>query len=264
MSFTGFPFSSILCILILIFLYMFHTHHRGSAGMGKVGMIAIAAVVIVVVLIIVFMHSSTPPMGPGPSAIDNINNGTTQPTPTALAPDAQSASTTNATASNNGTNAATMPVAAPSALFTSSTDGFSVDFPGHPEQTASDYTSPLTGKKIPETEYKQSFTNGSGTTYYSVKVYGYAAALAPSIYLKEVLKEYAASAAAKYSGATMSDPQSTTVQGKAALSAVIAIPSHGQNYVVATENGGKTYIIGTYGISEDNYTAFIHSFSFAQ
>lgn len=240
---------------------MRHTHYRGSAGMSKIGMIAIAAAVIVVIFIIILMHSSAAPMGPGPSAIDN---GTMQPTSTAPTPAMDSASTTNSAASNGSAATKDMSVSAPSTPFTSSSDGFSASFPGHPDQTSSDYTSPLTGKKIPETEYKQSFTNGSGAAYYSVKVYGYAATLAPGIYLKEVLKEYAASAAVKYPGATMSAPQSTTVQGKTALSAIVTIPSHGENYVVATENGGKTYIIGTYGISEDNYTAFVNSVAFSQ
>jgi uncharacterized protein YxeA len=167
-----------------------------------------------------------------------------------------------AQAGSNGQSAAV-----PANLYTSSVDGFSVNFSGTPQVTKTTFNSPTAGS-IPVTKYMAESGSGSSTKYYAVDVYHYPQSYQfPSGYLTGAMDIYAMAASAKYPGAKLTSSQSTQFLGSAAMAGTITITIDGQqseNYVLITTKGQNTYGIGTYGMDQSDYNAFVNSFTFTQ
>jgi len=152
-------------------------------------------------------------------------------------------------------------------LYMSSADGFSVNFSGNPQVTTTTFNSPTAGS-IPVTKYIMASGSGLNTKYYSVDVYHYPQSYRfPSGYLTGAMDVYAMAVKAKYPGAKLTSSQSTQFLGSAAMAGTITVTIDGQpseNYVLITTKGQNTYGIGTYGMDQSDYHAFVNSFTFAQ
>jgi len=171
------------------------------------------------------------------------------------------------TGSNGQTAQPMQPTSAPAGLYTSSDDGFSANFSGTPKVTKTQFNS-LTAGNIPVTEYRMQSGSGSSTKYYAVSVYHYPASYQfPSGYLAAAMKVFAMGVSAKYPGAKLASQTPTQLQGNPAVSGVITVPvsmSKESGYLIITVKGQNTYGIGTYGVDQDSFNAFVNSFVFTQ
>lgn len=167
------------------------------------------------------------------------------------------------TATQNGNQQAA--TTAPS--YTSSKDGFAVNFPGTPTVTTTMFNS-MTAGSLPLTTYKEMASGTSSKAFYEVMVYHYPATYQfPDNYLAGALQVFGLAVNAKYSGTTIVDQTPTQFLGAPALFATITVPAEGTtnyDYVLLTTRGENTYIINTYGLSESDYNTFVGSFSFTQ
>jgi hypothetical protein len=78
---------------------------------------------------------------------------------------------------------------------------------------------------------------------------------------------FAMAVSAKYPGAKLTSSQQTELLGNAAIAGTFTVSSAGQqsdDYVTITTKGQDTYGIGTYGVSQSDYNAFVNSFTFTQ
>lgn len=164
-----------------------------------------------------------------------------------------------------GSNSQT--ASAPTGLYTSSDDGFSVNFSGTPSVNKSLFNS-LTAGSIPLTEYRVQSGNGSSTKYYEVNVYHYPQSYQfPSGYLSAATQIFAMAVGAKYPGAKLASQTPTQFLGNPAMSGTITVPVFGNQgfvYLLITVKGQNTYGIGTYGMDQNAYNAFVNSFTFTQ
>jgi hypothetical protein len=158
-------------------------------------------------------------------------------------------------------------VTAPTNLYTSSVDGFSVNFSGPPQVTKTTFNSPTAGP-IPVTKYMVESGSGLGTKYDVVDVYHYPQSYQfPTGYLTGAMNIYTMAVRAKYPNAKLTNSQSTQFLGNAAMAGTITITIDGQqseNYVLITTKGQNTYGIGTYGMNQSDYNTFVNSFTFTQ
>jgi flagellar basal body-associated protein FliL len=216
--------------------------------MNKKTIIAIAvAVVVVLVVVVVFAmgnHGSAPQGQYQPQA---------QSQPIQAAP-------------NNQAQAG-QPAAAPAGNYVSSDDGFSANFSGTPVVTKTQFNS-LTAGYIPLTEYRVQSGSGSSTKYFAVSVYHYPQTYQfPSGYLTAAMQVFAMGVGAKYPGAKLASQTPTQLLGAPAVSGVITVPIFGKQgdvYLTITTKGQNTYGIGTYGMDQASYNAFVNSFTFTQ
>jgi hypothetical protein len=172
---------------------------------------------------------------------------------------------------DHGSGAPTQPQqgqsTAPANLYTSSADGFSANFSGTPQVAKTTFNSPTAGS-IPVTKYMAESGSGSSTKYYAVDVYHYPQSYQfPSGYLTGAMDIYAMAVNSKYPGAKLTSAQPTQFLGNAAMQSTITVTIDGQqseNYVLITTKGQNMYGIGTYGMDQSDYNAFVHSFTFIQ
>jgi len=161
----------------------------------------------------------------------------------------------------------TQPASAPAGLYTSSEDGFSVNFSGTPQVTKSTFTSPSAGP-IPLTKYIVQSGSGSSAKYYVVYVYHYPQTYQfPAGYLTGAMDLFAMAVSAKYPGAKLTSQQPTQLLGNAAVAGTITVSTAGQqseDYLLITTKNQNTYGIGTYGVDQSGYNAFVNSFTFTQ
>jgi len=165
------------------------------------------------------------------------------------------------TSAQNGTHQAA------ATSYTSTADGFSMDFPETPTVTSKSFTSPSAGS-ISETDYTYvSSANGKGIVY-MVIVFHYPAAYRFSDnYLTGALQMFNTVINAKYPGTTVSDQTQSQFLGGSAISATIVVPFMGTptpGNVLITTKGQNTYVVSAYGLSQSDYNSFIGSFTFAQ
>jgi hypothetical protein len=212
----------------------------------------IIAIIVILIVIAVIVAATTGNHSSSPTTVGSNNVQTQQPTgngqPTATNP--QSSSTAPASAS-----------------YTSTKDGFSVNFPGIPQVTNTIFNSPSSGA-IPLTQYKDIST---GNAYYAVYVYHYPTNYQfSSTYLSLALKAFAAVVNIKYPGSVITSQASSQFLGNSAISAAISVKvtsgktATTDNYILITTKGHNTYIIGTYGMTQDDYNKFQSSFAFTQ
>jgi VCBS repeat-containing protein len=151
--------------------------------------------------------------------------------------------------------------------YTSSADGFSVNFTETPQVTKTTFTSPTAGT-IPLTKYVVTSGSGASEQYYAIDVYHYPQTYQfPSGYLTGALGIFAIAVNAKYPGAKLTSSQTTQLLGNPAIQGTFTVTTSGQqsqDYVTITTKGQNTYGIGTYGVSQSDYNAFVNSFMFAQ
>lgn len=183
----------------------------------------------------------------------------------------------HATTPTAGTNTpAPTPAAIPTATasYTSAKeDGFAVNFPATPQVTTTMFNS-LTAGSFPLTEYKTASASGSKGAYYAVFVYHYPASYHfPDNYLAGALQVFGMAVNSRFPGTTIAQQTPTQFLGNPALSAVITVPipaglgkgtTPTSDYLLITTKGQNTYIVSTYGLSQDDYDAFIGSFSFTR
>lgn len=169
------------------------------------------------------------------------------------------------TTTQTQTQAATA-TAAPSTPppYTSTTDAFSVQFPGTETPTVTNltYHSPTAGM-VPFTEYKVA-SNESVNAYYGVYVYHYPAGYRfASDYLTVALASFDDAIDAQYPGTTIAKKTQTQFLGGNALSATITLP-FGTEYALFTVKGQNAYIVSSYGVSQSEYNTFLNSFAFTK
>ena len=159
------------------------------------------------------------------------------------------------------------PQAAPSSAgsYVSPSDGFSVNFSGAPEVSNTMFNSPTAGP-IPLTTYKLQSGSGTSTEYSVIYVYHYPQGYQfSSGYLSGAMHLFAAAVSMKYPGASLTNPEATQFLGDPAMSGAITVPVGGNQevaYLIMTTKGQDLYVIGTYGMSQADYDAFLSSFSF--
>lgn len=151
--------------------------------------------------------------------------------------------------------------------YTSSADGFSVNFPGPPQVVTTTFNS-MTAGSLPLTTYKATAPGSSTAAYYAVMVYHYPASYRfPDNYLAGALQVFGMAVNVKHPGTAIATQTPTQLEGQPALSALVTVPINGVNtddYVMITTKGQDTYILDEYGLPESDFTSFIGSFSFAQ
>lgn len=166
-----------------------------------------------------------------------------------------------------GPNAQVQASAPATGLYTSPDDGFSVNFSGTPQVMKSQFNS-LTAGNIPLTEYRVQAGNGSSTKYYEVNVYHYPQSYQfPSGYLNAAIQLFAMAVNAKYPGSKLVGQTPTQFLGNPAISGTISVPLFGNKgfvYLLITVKNQNTYGIGTYGMDQNAYNAFVNSFTFTQ
>jgi len=152
-------------------------------------------------------------------------------------------------------------------LYASSADGFSVNFPTTPQVIKSTFNSPSAGS-VPVTKYIAQSGSGASAKYYVIYVYHYPSSYQfPAGYLTGAMDLFAMAVSAKYPTAKLTSQQPTQLLGNAAEAGTITVTAGGQqseNYLVITTKNHNTYGIGTYGMSQSDYNAFVSSFTFTQ
>lgn len=168
--------------------------------------------------------------------------------------------------SNSGQ--AQQPASAPSlAAYVSATDGFSVNLPGSPNVESKTVKS-LTAGSISETDYTfVSSSNGKGILYMIVVFHYPATYQFPNNYLTGALQVFNTLINTKYPGTKVVSQGQSQFLGSAAISAAVTVPFMGtptSGNVLITTKGHNTYVVSAYGLSQDDYNAFLNSFTFTQ
>jgi hypothetical protein len=163
---------------------------------------------------------------------------------------------------------------APAAAYTSTVDGFTVNFPGVPKITKS--TAPTqTAGSIPVTEYRKLFSSGSEYAFYTVSVYHYPSTFKlTGDYLSTGLQTFTKILTDLFPGTEIASQQSAQFLGNPALTGTLSVPvkltpgstaaTDTGDYFTATIKGQNIYVISAYGMDKSNYTAFINSFKFTK
>jgi hypothetical protein len=177
--------------------------------------------------------------------------------------------TAQATQSGNDQSQAS-PTPSPTAVagpYTSVADKFSADFKGTPSVNTATFNFPSAGR-VARTEYLAQSGTGSDAKAYVVSVYHYPATYVfTNSYLSSALQLFVSAVNMKYPGSKLTDQKQTQFLGNAAVSGTISVTiggaqSHG--YVLITTKGHNLYGIGTYGLDQSGYDAFVKSFTFSQ
>jgi hypothetical protein len=162
------------------------------------------------------------------------------------------------------TTTTTQTAQASTGSYTSSADGFSVNFPSTPEVSQTSFTSPSAGT-IPLTKYTSQAATGAN---YVIYVYHYPGSYTfSSSYLSDAMQLFVSEVNTKYPGTKVQSQTQTEFLGNAAVSAVLSVPISGSNvtgYVLITTKDQNTYGFGTYGADQDAYNAFVNSFAYTQ
>ena len=171
------------------------------------------------------------------------------------------------TVQNNENGQAQQPPAAPlpAAAYTSTEDGFAVNFPGTPEVGTKTIKSPSAGS-ISETEYTYvASANGKGTLYMIVVFHYPATYQFSSNYLTGAMQMFNLLINAKYPGTKVVDQGQSQFLGGSAISGSVTVPFMGTptpgNVLITTKNK-NTYVVSAYGLSQSDYDAFLKSFTF--
>jgi hypothetical protein len=155
----------------------------------------------------------------------------------------------------------------PAAPYTSTQDGFSVNFPGTPDVNTKTVKS-LTAGSISTTEYTYvSSANGKGILYMIVVFHYPATYQFSSNYLTGALQIFDTLINAKYPGTKVVSQGQSQFLGGAAISGSVTVqfmgtPTSG-NVLITTKNH-NTYVVSAYGLSQSDYNAFLNSFAFTQ
>ena len=165
-----------------------------------------------------------------------------------------------------------MEVPAPTTAYASKEDGFAVNFPTLPKVENTTYKSNSAGM-IPLTEYVQEFTSGRERAWYKVAVYHF-----PDNYkfadnfLDESADVYVGSVSAMHPGSKVTSHEKTQFLGSPAIAGTVTVPmrlslksadtTDTNNYALMTVKGKNLYIISTYGMTQNNFNAFLSSFKF--
>jgi hypothetical protein len=168
----------------------------------------------------------------------------------------------------------TIDVPAPAAAYSSTVDGFTVNFPSVPKITKSTAPSPTAGP-IPVTEYRKLFSSGSEYAFYTVSVYHYPSTFKlTSDYLSTGLQTFTKILTDLFPGTEIASQQSAKFLGNPSLTGTLSVPvkltsgstatTDTGDYFTATIKGQNIYIISAYGMDQSNYNAFLNSFKFAQ
>jgi len=151
--------------------------------------------------------------------------------------------------------------------YTSSADGFSVNFPETPQITTTTFNS-MTAGSLPLTIYKATSTGGSAGAYYAAMVYHYPADYQfPDNYLTGALQVFGMAVNARHPGTAIASQTTIQFLGAPAISALVTVPIGNvatNDYVLITTKGKNTYILDTYGLPQSDHDSFVNSFSFAQ
>jgi hypothetical protein len=218
----------------------------------------IALIVIIVVLVLIIILATGKNKAQAPTTTGS-NNQTVQPL--AKSQKAPSVSLT------------TIDVPAPVTPYTSTTDGFTVNFAKAPKVSSTRFNSFSSGM-IPVTDYKEQFAKDSETAYYQVSVYHYPTTYQfPDGIQSTALQAVAMIASARYPGSKIDNQSSTTLLGNPAIAALVTVPMNVDpknpttkvptgDYVLITTKGHNIYIITVYGMVQSNYDAFLNSFKF--
>jgi hypothetical protein len=214
--------------------------------------VGIAVVVVIIIIVVAMGNKGTPAATPSTASTGSIPS-TNLPFVTTNAP-------------------------APTVPYTAATDGFSIDFAGTPQVMSSTFHSPTAGY-VPLTEYRDDVSAanaGAGANtenaYYTVYVYHYPDAYEfAADYLNTALQTYTAAVAKNFPGSQLVAQQSGQFLGQNAITGIVNVPlqigagspSNTPDYVLITLNGHDVYIVSTYGIDSNTFTAFINSFQLA-
>ena len=160
------------------------------------------------------------------------------------------------------------PASVPAAgLYTSSEDGFSVNFSGTPLVEKTTFNSPTAGS-IPLTKYIAQSRSGSSAKYYVLYVYHYPQSYQfPNGYLAGAMQLFAAAVNMEYPGTKLVSQTPTQFLGISAMTGELTVPIGGiqtSGYLLITTKGQNTYGMGTYGASQGDYNAFANSFTFTK
>jgi len=153
------------------------------------------------------------------------------------------------------------------ALYTSSADGFSVGLPGTPTIASKTVKSPTAGT-ISETDYTfVSSAAGKGILYMIVVFHYPATYQFSSNYLTGALQMFTAVINGKYPGTTVAAQPQSQFLGGPAISGSVTVPFMGTptagNVLITTKNH-NSYVVSAYGLSQNDYNAFLNSFTFTQ
>lgn len=192
--------------------------------------------------------------------------------PAAQNQNGQSQATQQSTQPAPAPELATITVPLPTTLYTSAADNFTVNFPSAPKITKSSV--PSASGAIAVTDYRQVFTSGSEHAYYNVGVYHFPAGYKfTNDYLNTAFKIYFEVASLSFPEATIISQQPTQFLGSQALTGSITIPVKLGDSAATTNTGvsllvirnaQNIYILSAYGMSQNNYNAFINSFKFSK
>ncbi|MGB7957869.1 MAG: hypothetical protein WCF77_03465 [Minisyncoccia bacterium] len=159
------------------------------------------------------------------------------------------------------------PASVPAGFYTSSEDGFSVNFSGTPLVSKTTFNSPTAGS-IPLTKYIAQAGSGSSAKYYVIYVYHYPQSYQfPNSYLSDALRLFAAAVNMKYPGTRLVSQTPTQFLNVSAMAGALTVPIGGAQtpgYLLITTKGQNTYGMGTYGASQSDYNAFVNSFTFTK
>jgi hypothetical protein len=142
-----------------------------------------------------------------------------------------------------------------------------VNFSGAPQVTKSTFNSPTAGP-IPVTKYIAQSGSGSNAKYYVIDVYHYSKSYQfPSNYLSDALRLFVFAVNMKYPGVKLASQAPTQFLGGPAITGVLTVPIGGSQepgYLLITTKNQNTYGMGTYGVDQNGYNAFVNSFTFSQ
>ena len=221
--------------------------------------VVIVIIVLVVAAVFIFGNHNAAPQAQAPSQPPSQTQAQPEKTPIGLNAQKQPSQPSQPTPA---------PVPAPTAgSYVSPDDGFSANFSGTPTISKTQFNS-LTAGSIPLTQYKVQSGSGSSTKYSAISVYHYPKSYVfPSGYLNAAIQIFAMGIAAKYPGTKLTSASPAEFAGNPAISGVITVPVSGKQetaYLIITTKGQNTYGIGTYGMDQASYTAFVNSFTFTQ
>lgn len=166
----------------------------------------------------------------------------------------------------------TIDVPVPAAAYSSTVDGFTVNFPSVPKITKSTAPSPTAGP-IPVTEYRKLFSSGSEYAFYTVSVYHYPLTFKlTSDDLNTGMQTFTKILTDLFPGTEVASQQTAQFLGNPSLNGTLSVPvkltststaaTITGDYFTATIKGQNIYVISAYGMSQDNYNAFLSSFKF--
>ena len=227
--------------------------------LSKNNQIIIAVVLIVLIVIGLKVFSAKT------AKVSNVNN-------LPLSVENQSNVDANANSEISNGKIKSVDVPAPTTVYVSKEDGFAVNFPTVPKVENTIYKSSSAGS-IPLTEYTQDYASGGERAWYKIAVYHFPVSYQfTDSFLDESADVYIGSVRALHPGARVADHQKTQFLGNPAITGTVTVPvkldsksavtTDTNNYATMTVKGKNLYIISTYGMTQDNFDAFINSFKF--